>query len=115
MKSLISLKMEVSIWRVIATLLAIPVAIIGLALSASLVMLCLGYEDKTLRIGMSPEQVRKVLGDPDHVASFELTDGTLQEDWWYSQPRVQQQADLHQLTFKSGLLTTNHSKNHLPQ
>lgn len=107
-KRLISLKMEVRVWRVIAILLGIPVVIIGIVLIVGL-----GREDKTVRIGMSTERVREILGDPDTVATLELPSGKLREDWWYSRLPVRETSDYRQLTFESGRLISNHSKNHL--
>ena len=115
MRSLISLKPEVRVSRVAIMLLSIPVAIICLAIFAGVAMRCLGYEDKTVQIGMSTERVRILLGDPDHVATLELANGQLREDWWYSHLPVDAKSDYRQLAFESGRLVSNHSKNHLPK
>ncbi|MBS0203290.1 MAG: hypothetical protein JSS49_10355 [Planctomycetes bacterium] len=115
MKNLISLKMEVRVRRVITILLAIPVGIIGLVCVAGFVLHCLGYDDKTVRRGMSAERVREILGLPDQIAILELPNGKLREDWWYSNTPVREKSDLTQLTFESGRLVSNHSKNQLPQ
>lgn len=114
MKSPLFLKLEVRAWRIIAILAAIPVAFLGLVLIAGLVVRGLGYESKTLRIGMSTEQVREILGEPDNIATLELPDGKFREDWWYSQIPVSETSDYRQLTFESNRLVANHSKNHLP-
>ncbi|MEI8378632.1 MAG: DUF3862 domain-containing protein [Planctomycetota bacterium] len=115
MKSPFSLKIEVRAGRVIAILVAIPVAFLCLVLIVGLVIRCLGYEDKTLRIGMSTERVREILGEPDNIATLELSDGKFREDWWYSQIPVSETSDFRQLTFESNRLVSNHSKNHLPR
>ncbi len=115
MKSPLSLKLEVRAWRVIAILVAIPVAFFCLVLIAGLVIRGLGYEGKTLRIGMSTEQVREILGEPDNIVTLELPGGKFREDWWYSKIPVSEKSDYRQLTFESNRLVTNHSKNHLPQ
>ena len=94
MSRLISLKMKARVWQVITILLGIPVAIIGIVLIVSL-----GRDDKTVRIGMSTERVREILGDPDTVAKLELPSGTLREDWWYAHVPVREKSDYRQLTF----------------
>lgn len=108
MKRLLSLNMKLRVSRII--LLGILIAVTGLVLVVGL-----GHEDKTVRIGMSTERVREILGDPDTVATLELPSGKLIEDWWYSHVPVSEKSDYRQLTFESGRLISNHSKNQLPK
>jgi outer membrane protein assembly factor BamE (lipoprotein component of BamABCDE complex) len=57
-----------------------------------------------VRRGMTMEQVRKIMGEPDSVATLEEPNGNPREDWWYSNPYTVQ------LTFINGQLTSDHSK-----
>jgi hypothetical protein len=114
MKNPISLKMEARPRRVFAILLAIPLGVIGITFISGFVIHFFG-DDKTVRIGMSAERVREILGEPDQIATLNGSDGKLREDWWYAQPRVRQKSDVTQLTFESGRLVSNHSKDRLPE
>ena len=111
MKKLLSLQMELRPFRVIAAVFAILILMPIIVLFFGVFIEKLGYELSPaytkLRIGMSPEKVRDILGEPDGVATLDEGENKHREDWWYKKDEVMQ------LTFESGRLVSNHSKNHL--